>query len=232
MEVQDVPAIATAARSRGVLTGCDNTWASSLLFKPLAHGVDFAAEALTKYVGGHSDLLLGSITVRDLDLRKGLKDVLRMFGIGVSPDEVTLALRGIETLGVRMAHSGRVAKDFAERLQSSPAVARILHPALPSCPGHEMWARDFAGASAVFSIVLKPEVGHRVFDAMSRLRLFAIGASWDGTHSLIAPMAIAPDRTVRPWNPAEPVVRLSIGLEEPGELWADLAGFLTALAEP
>jgi cystathionine beta-lyase len=232
MEVQDVRAIAAVARSRGVLTGCDNTWASPLLFKPLAHGVDFAAEALTKYVGGHSDLLLGSITVRDLDLRKGLKDVLGMLGIGVSPDEVSLALRGIETMGVRMAHSGRVAKEFAERLQSSPVVARVLHPALPSCPGHDIWTRDFAGASAVFSIVLKPEVGHRVYDAMSRLRLFAIGASWGGTHSLIAPMAIASDRTVRPWNPAEPVVRLSIGLEEPGELWADLTGFLAALAAP
>jgi cysteine-S-conjugate beta-lyase len=231
MEVQDVPAIAGVARSRGVLTGCDNTWAGPLLFKPLAHGVDFAAEALTKYVGGHSDLLLGSITVRDLALRKSLKDVLRMFGIGVSPDEVSLALRGIETMGVRMAHSERVAKDFAERLRSSPAVARVLHPALPSCPGHAIWARDFKGASAVFSIVLKPEFGPRVYNAMARLKLFAIGASWGGTHSLIAPMAITADRSVRPWNPAEQVVRLSIGLEEPGELWSDLAGFLAALAE-
>ena len=231
MEVQDVPAIAAVARSRGVLTGCDNTWAGPLLFKPLAHGVDFAAEALTKYVGGHSDLLLGSVTVRDLALRKGLKDVLRMFGIGVSPDEVSLALRGIETMGVRMAHSGSVAQQFAERLQSSPVVARVLHPALPSCPGHDLWLRDFKGASAVFSIVLKPEFGIRVDDAMARLKLFAIGASWGGTHSLIAPMAIAPDRSARPWNPAEQVVRLSIGLEEPGELWSDLSGFLAALAE-
>ena len=229
MEVQDVPAIVAAARSRGVLTGCDNTWAGPLLFKPLAHGVDFAVEALTKYVGGHSDLLLGSITVRDLALRKALKDSLRMLGIGVSPDEVALALRGIETMGVRMAHTGRVAKDFAERLQASPVVARVLHPALPSCPGHEVWARDFTGSGAVFSIVLKPEFGDRVYPAMSRLRLFAIGASWGGTRSLIAPMGIAADRSVRPWNPAEQVVRLCIGLEEPGELWADLEGFLAAL---
>jgi cystathionine beta-lyase len=231
MEVQDVPAIAAVARSRGVLTGCDNTWASPLLFKPLAHGVDFAAEALTKYVGGHSDLLLGSITVRDLALRKGLKDVLRLFGIGVSPDEVALALRGIETMGVRMAHSGRVAADFAERLQRAPSVARVLHPALPSCPGHEVWKRDFTGASAVFSIVLKPGLGDRLNDSMARLKLFSIGASWGGTHSLIAPMAIAPERSVRPWDPTEPVIRISIGLEEEGELWADLTGFLAALAE-
>jgi cysteine-S-conjugate beta-lyase len=230
MEIQDVPAIAAVARSRGVLTGCDNTWAGPLLFKPLTHGVDFAVEALTKYVGGHSDLLLGSITVRDLALRKALKDTLRMLGIGVSPDEVALALRGIETMGVRMAHTGRVARDFAERLQASPVIARVLHPALPSCPGHEIWARDFVGSSAVFSIVLKPEFGDRVYPAMARLRLFAIGASWGGTRSLIAPMGIAADRSVRPWNPAEQLVRLCIGLEEPGELWADLEGFLAALA--
>jgi len=231
MEVQDVPAIAAVARSKGVLTGCDNTWASPLLFKPLAHGADFAIEALTKYVGGHSDLLLGSITVADLALRKRLKDTLGLLGIGVSPDEVSLALRGIETMGVRMAHSGRVARDFAERLQGQPVIARVLHPALPSCPGHALWQRDFKGSSAVFSIVVRPECCDRVYPAMSRLRMFAIGASWAGTRSLIAPMAIATERTVTPWNPAEAVVRLSIGLEEESELWADLAGFLGAIAE-
>ncbi|UFZ05507.1 aminotransferase class I/II-fold pyridoxal phosphate-dependent enzyme [Bradyrhizobium ontarionense] len=230
MEVQDVPAIARTAQARGVLTGCDNTWASPLLFKPLAHGVDFAIEALTKYVGGHSDLLLGSITVRDLALRKAINEVLGVLGIGVSPDEAALALRGIETMGVRMAHSGRVARDFAERLQSAAAVARVLHPALPSCPGHEVWTRDFAGSSAVFSIVIKPEFKERIDPALGRLRLFAIGASWGGTHSLIAPMDVAADRTVSPWNAAEGLVRLSIGLEEPGELWQDLSRFLDALA--
>ena len=232
MEVQDIPAIVKAARARGVLTGCDNTWAGPLLFKPLAHGVDFAIEALTKYVGGHSDLLLGSITVNDLALRKALKDALGVLGIGVSPDEAALALRGIETMGVRMAHSGRIAREFAERLQGSPAVARVLHPALPSCPGHEIWLRDFAGSSAVFSIVIRPEFKARIYPALGQLRLFAIGASWGGTHSLIAPMDVAADRTARPWNDAEGLVRLSIGLEEPGELWADLSRFLDALAAP
>ncbi|XUM21300.1 trans-sulfuration enzyme family protein [Bradyrhizobium oligotrophicum S58] len=212
MEVQDVPAIVAAAKARGVLTGCDNTWASPLLFKPLAHGVDFAVEALTKYVGGHSDLLLGAITVKDLALRKAIKNVLGVLGIGVSPDEAALALRGIETMGVRMAHSGRVAREFAERLQHAPAVARVLHPALPSCPGHEVFVRDFTGASAVFSLVVKPEFTARIYPALGQLRLFAIGASWGGTHSLIAPMDVIADRTVRPWNAAEGLVRLSIGL--------------------
>ncbi|CCD89496.1 Putative cystathionine beta-lyase (CBL; Beta-cystathionase; Cysteine lyase) metC [Bradyrhizobium sp. ORS 285] len=229
MEVQDVPAIVAAAKARGVLTGCDNTWASPLLFKPLAHGVDFAVEALTKYVGGHSDLLLGSITVKDLGLRKALKDVLGPLGIGVSPDEAALALRGIETMGVRMAHSGRVALDFAKRLQDAPAVARVLHPALPSCPGHKVFARDFAGASTVFSIVIKPEHTSRIDHALGQLRLFAIGASWGGTHSLIAPMNVVAGRTIRPWDAREGLVRLSIGLEEPGELWQDLSRFLDAL---
>jgi cystathionine beta-lyase len=230
MEVQDVPAIARAAQAAGVLTGCDNTWASPLLFKPLAHGVDVAVEALTKYVGGHSDLLLGSITVKDLGLRKAVKDVLGVLGIGVSPDEAALALRGIETMGVRMAHSGRVAREFAERLQDAPAVARVLHPALPSCPGHEVFMRDYKGASTVFSLVIKPEFTARIYPALGHLSLFAIGASWGGTHSLIAPMDVAADRTVRPWKAAEGLVRLSIGVEEPGELWEDLSRFLDALA--
>ena len=230
MEVQDVPTIARIARAKGVLTGCDNTWAGPLLFKPLIHGVDIAVEALTKYVGGHSDLLLGSITVNDPTLRKSIKDVLRLVGIGVSPDEAALALRGIETMGVRMAHTGRIAREFAQRLQTSAVVSRVLHPALPSCPGHETWKRDFSGSSAVFSIVVRPEFRERVYPAMAALRVFAIGASWGGTRSLIAPMNVAGDRTVRRWDSSESLVRISVGLEEPGELWSDVESFLAAIA--
>lgn len=231
MEVQDIPAIVRAAKAKGVLVGCDNTWASPLLFKPLAHGVDFVAEALTKYVGGHSDLLLGSITVADLDLRLKLKDTLRMVGIGVSPDEAQLALRGIETLGVRLAHMGRVSEDFAKRLDGLPAVARVLHPCLPSCRGHEFWKRDFAGSSAVFSVVLKPGVEARLGPALTAMKVFAIGASWGGTRSLIAPMAIKNDRTVTPWTLDGEVLRISVGLEDAEDLWCDLAGLFEALAE-
>lgn len=229
MEVQDVPAIVAAAKAKGALVGCDNTWASPLLFKPLAHGADFAVEALTKYVGGHSDLLLGSITVSDLGLRQRLKDTLRMVGIGVSPDEASLALRGIETMGVRLAHMGRVAEEFARGLEGHPAVERVLHPALPSCPGHEVWRRDFAGSSGVFSIVLKPGAEERLGPALTALRVFAIGASWGGTRSLVAPMAIKSDRTVIPWTEPGLVLRLSIGLEDRDDLWEDLAGLLHAL---
>ena len=231
MEVQDVPAIVAAAKAKGALVGCDNTWASPLLFKPLAHGADFAIEALTKYVGGHSDLLLGSITLRDLDLRKRVKDTLRMVGIGVSPDEAALALRGIETMGVRLAHMGRVSEEFARRLQHLPAVETVLHPALPSCPGHAFWKRDFKGSGGVFSVVLRPGCEQALDPALTAMKVFAIGASWGGTRSLVAPMAIKGDRTAKPWTPEGPVLRVSIGLEDPDDLWSDLEGLLRTLEQ-
>ncbi|EFH09325.1 trans-sulfuration enzyme family protein [Teichococcus cervicalis] len=230
MEVQDVPAIARAAKARGVLVGCDNTWCTPLLFKPLAQGCDFAAEALTKYVGGHSDLLLGSVTVRDMALRQRMKEVLRSLGIGVSPDEVSLALRGIETMGLRLAHMGRVSEMFARRLQDHPLVEQVLHPCLPACPGHAVWARDIGGSGGVFSIVLQPGAEAALNPALTALRVFAIGASWGGTRSLIAPMAIRGERSARPWTRDGAVLRISIGLEQEDELWADLEGLLATLA--
>lgn len=232
MEVQDLPAISRVAKARGVLVGCDNTWASPLLFKPLAHGADFVVEALTKYVGGHSDLLLGSVTVADLGLRQKLKDTLRLLGIGVSPDEVSLALRGIETMGLRMAHTGRVAEDFARRLSNQPSVERVLHPSLPGCPGHDVFKRDFKGGSAVFSIVLKPGAERHLDAGLSALNVFALGASWGGTRSLVAPMAIKEGRTATVWASEGTVLRISIGLEDPDELWRDLEKLLGALELP
>lgn len=231
MEVQDAPAIIAAAKAQGVLVGCDNTWATPLIFKPLAHGADFACEALTKYVGGHSDLLLGSVTVADLGLRQKMKEILRGFGIGVSPDECQLALRGIETMGLRVAHMGKVSEDFARRLVQFGAVESVLHPALPSCPGHEFWKRDMGRSSGVFSIVLRPVAEAQLEAALSALRVFSIGASWGGTRSLIAPMAIKGDRSVVPWSPEGPVLRISIGLEDPDDLWTDLDAMLAALEQ-
>jgi cystathionine beta-lyase len=229
MEVQDFRAIAAAAHAAGALVGCDNTWATPLLFKPLDHGADFVAEALTKYVGGHSDLLLGSISVRDLALRQRLKDTMRMIGIGVSPDEASLALRGLQTMGVRLAHVGRVALDFAQRLQAFPAALRVLHPALPSSPGHALWARDFSGASGVFSVVLPAAAEPLLGPALTAMRLFAIGASWGGTHSLVAPMSIEGIRLTPPPATDGTILRISVGLEDPAELWDDLATLFTAL---
>lgn len=232
MEVQDIPAIVKAAKARGVLVGCDNTWATPLIFKPLAHGVDFACEALTKYVGGHSDLLLGSVTVADLTLREQLKVTLRGLGVGVSPDECQLALRGIETLALRLSHMGEVSEDFAKRLSRSPAVETVLHPALPSCPGHEFWKRDMGRSSGVFSVVLKPVPQAQLEAALSALRVFAIGASWGGTRSLIAPLAPESERTVVPWPYPGPSLRISIGLEDQDDLWNDLDALLVALERP
>lgn len=229
MEVQDFRTIADVAHAGGALVGCDNTWATPLLFKPLNHGADFVMEALTKYVGGHSDLLLGSISVRDLALRQRLKDTMRMIGIGVSPDEVALALRGIETMGVRLAHVGRVGLDVARRLQDFPAALRVLHPALPCCPGHEFWQRDFAGSCGVFSVVLPAEVDSLLGPALTAMRLFAIGASWGGTRSLVAPMSVEADRVVTPWPEKGTILRISVGLEDPDELWDDLATLFRAL---
>lgn len=228
MEVQDFRAIADAAHAGGALVGCDNTWATPLLFKPLDHGADFVMEALTKYVGGHSDLLLGSVSVRDLALRQRLKDTMRMIGIGVSPDEVALALRGIETMGVRLAYVGRVALEFARRIDMMPDF-RVLHPALASCPGHPFWARDFAGSSGLFSVVLRPEADAALGPALSAMRMFAIGASWGGTRSLIAPMTVAADRVATTWPDKGTIVRISVGLEDPEELWADLVTLFDAI---
>jgi cystathionine beta-lyase len=230
MEVQDVPAIIQAAKAKGALVACDNTWATPLLFKPLSHGADFAVEALTKYIGGHSDLLLGSITVADIELRQRIKLVLRDMGVGVSPDEVALALRGIETLGVRLRHVGRVSEEFAQALQASSVVERVLHPALPSCPGHEFWKRDFGGSSGVFSIVLKPGAEANLETAMTELKIFAIGASWGGTRSLIATTALKEERTVVPWTSKGAVLRICVGLEDEQDLWKDLSDMLGKLS--
>jgi cystathionine beta-lyase len=232
MEIGDLPAIVAAAKARGVLTGCDNTWATPLLFKPLAIGMDFSMEALTKYVGGHSDILLGSISVADVTWHRKLRDTTRMIGIGVSPDDCALALRGLETMGVRLTHMGRVSTDFARRLATHPAVASVLHPALPDCPGHEFWRRDFKGASGVFSVVLKPGLDAGLDDALSAMKTIAIGASWGGTRSLIAPMSVVNDRIVTSWTEEGRILRISVGLEDPEDLWDDIETLFDALVRP
>jgi cysteine-S-conjugate beta-lyase len=210
MEMLDVPAIAAAARERGVLTAADNTWCSSLYFKPLAHRVDFSVEALTKFAGGHSDLLLGSVAVRDEALFRRLRDVQGLLGIGASADDCFLALRGLETLEIRLERQSAAARQIAQWLAAHPAVKRVLHPALPDDPGHRLWQRDCPGAGAVFSFRLRDaswEAARRFTDA---LRVFRIGASWGGTRSLVAVYKDGP------------TLRLSIGLESAGELISDL----------
>lgn len=229
MEVCDIPAIASIAREAGALVGCDNTWASPLLCKPLKLGVDVVAEALTKYVGGHSDLLLGSITFRDFDLYSRVRRQLANLGVGVSPDDCSMALRGLETMPLRLERVGGVAKEFAVRLAAKLGDGAVLHPALPSAPGHDAWKRDFAGGSGVFTIALRAARPERLDEALDRLSVFAIGASWGGTRSLVAPMNLAGDRTFGEIDGQAVFLRVSIGLESPVDLWDDLSRLLTGL---
>jgi cystathionine beta-lyase len=222
LEVQDLPAIAEAAHAAGILVGCDNTWASPLLCKPLALGADFVVEALTKYAGGHSDVLLGSVTVGDPVNDRKLRSSLRALGIGVSPDDCSLVLRGIETMGVRIAHVGRIAADFACKLSYSPAVQRVLHPALSDHPGHAIFKRDFKGASGLFSVELDPSTAPALSMSLDQLKFFAIGASWGGTRSLLAPITLTTSADVTSSPETRTYLRISIGLEDPDDLWEDL----------
>lgn len=226
MEVCDLPAISAMAREAGALVGCDNTWASPLLCKPLSLGADFATEALTKYVGGHSDLLLGSISFRDFDVYSRVRRQLANLGVGVSPDDCALALRGLETMPIRLERAGRVAKEFAERLADLIGADAVLHPALPSSIGHRFWKRDFKGSSGVFTLRLNNADQIKLDEALDRLSVFAIGASWGGTRSLVAPMTLAGERTFQTMEERTVFLRVSIGLESPSDLWDDLRSFL------
>ncbi|NTA40301.1 trans-sulfuration enzyme family protein [Agrobacterium salinitolerans] len=229
MEIMDLPKVAAIAHEHSALVGVDNTWATPLNFKPLTHGADIVTEALTKFVSGHSDVLMGSITIKNLALLKPIRSLIGRMGIGVSPDDASLVLRGFETLGVRLRHSERVALDFAARIAAHPAVEQVLHPALETFPGHALWKRDFIGSSGVFSIVFKPEAADHVAAALDTLQVFAIGASWGGTRSLAAPMPIEGFRTATTWAGPGVILRLSIGLEDEDELWADIERLLAAL---
>lgn len=221
-EVQDVPAIVAAAHKAGVLVAADNTWASHLLFKPLAHGVDISMQALSKHAGGHGDLLMGSLAVRDEALFRRLKDTARFLGYGVSPEDCALCERGLMTMPVRMRHAAATAVEIVTWLSQRPEVVQILHPAMPEHPGHAVWKRDFSGAAAVFSIVLRPELAPPQNEVLRRMRLFKLGASWGGVHSLIAVNDPRKGRTSLDWLPSGPVWRLSIGLEAREDLIGDL----------
>jgi len=229
MEVQDVPAIAAAARRAGVPTALDNTYAAGVLFDAFAHGVDVTMQALTKYVGGHSDLLLGSVTVRDDTHYAALGDAHQLLGMGVSPDDCSLALRGLQTLGVRLQQLEESALAVARWCAEQPEVEVVLHPALPSCPGHDVWERDFTGSASVFSVVfaeqISPAATVRLVDGLT---LFKIGYSWGGVTSLAMPHFELP-RRYRPYGSR--LVRFNIGLEAVDDLLADLErGFTTLRA--
>lgn len=228
MEVQDVLAIAAAAHERGAIVVLDNTWSAGVLFDAFAHGVDVTMQAITKYIGGHSDLLLGSITVRDDALYQRLGAARKVIGYAVSPDDCSLALRGLQTLGVRLSAVEDSALAIAYWLSERSEVELVLHPALPSCPGHEFWKRDFTGSSGVFSFVFAPgPTREQVFAFVDSLELFEVGYSWAGTASLAVAYTIGSAHGRPPYD--HRLVRLSIGLESTSDLIADIERALQAL---
>ena len=220
-EVQDVPAIAAAAHARGAVVLMDNTWASPLFFRAFAKGVDLSIQAATKYIGGHSDVMLGTVSA-NANIWPRLSETVHLLGLCAGPDDIYLALRGLRTLGVRLAQHQQAGLKIARWLAQRPEIARVLHPALEGCPGHAIWQRDFSGATGLFSIVFKPVEKHAVYAFLDGLKLFGIGASWGGYESLAIPFDCAPVRTATPWAPGGPTVRFHIGLEDVADLIADL----------
>ncbi len=231
-EVQDVPALAACAHGKGAAVLMDNTWGIHA-FQPFAHGVDVSIQALTKYVVGHSDVLLGSITTREELQWKRVRDAALVLGQYASPDDCWFALRGLRTMAVRLERQMQSGLEVAAWFSGRPEVLRVLHPALPGAPGHDLWKRDFSGACSLFGVVFQPDISteatHRMVDA---LKLFGIGASWGGYESLALPTTGFVSRSVGNLDLfGGPMVRFHIGLEDPVDLIADLEGAMSLLKE-
>jgi cystathionine beta-lyase len=228
-EVQDVPAIAAVAHARGAVVLLDNTWASPLYFRALEKGVDLAIQSGSKYIGGHSDLMLG-VVAANAKCWPRLNETVFTMGLCVGPDDMYLGLRGLRTMAVRLAHHNQAGLTVARWFAQRPEVARVLHPALESCPGHDIWKRDFTGACGLFSIVLKPVPETAVHAFIDALTLFGIGASWGGFESLVIPFDCDDVRSTTVWSPGGPAVRFHIGLEDVDDLIADIERGFAALA--
>ena len=228
-EMQDIPAIAAAAHSKGAVVLMDNTWGTPLYFSAFDKGVDLSIQAGTKYIGGHSDIMLGTVSANAKTAER-LKTTVGTMGLCVGPDDMYLAQRGLRTLGVRLARHYESALKIAHWFAQRPEVARVMHPALESDPGHAIWKRDFAGASGLFSIVLKPRSEKAVHAFMDSLTLFGMGFSWGGYESLVILFDCTEYRTATKWAPGGPTLRFHIGLEDPGDLIADLESGFAAMA--
>lgn len=235
-EVQDVPAIAEEAHQRGAVVMLDNTWASPLYFKPFEHGVDLCLSALTKYVGGHSDLLMGSVSCSET-VYPTYRQFQRDMGVAVSADDCALALRGLRTLPTRMkAHADGAAR-VVDWLLGRPEVEEVLWPALPQDPGHALWRRDFLGASSLFGLTLREDLSSEAHLAamIDDLALFGMGYSWGGFESLILPVQPQTSRSATRWpregRPKGRLIRLHVGLEDPQDLIDDLAAGFARMAK-
>ena len=220
-EMQDLPAIAKAAHKAGARVIMDNTWASPLLCNPFALGADVSVQAGTKYIVGHSDAMLGMVTVNEKSYAP-VKQAFEDLGASPGPDDCYLALRGMRTLAVRLERQGETGIRLAKWLAKRPEVARVLHPALPGDPGHKIWRRDFKGASGLFGVVLKPVAEKSVTAMLDGFELFGMGYSWGGYESLAIPTYPHKIRVTRDWDPAYPCLRFHAGLESPSDLIADL----------
>jgi len=228
-EVQDVPAIVAAAKAKGVLTMLDNTWGTPLNFKAFDFGIDISLEAATKYIVGHADAMLGIIICRDKHY-KCLKSTVVTLGNSPGPDDCYLGLRGLRTLSVRLARHGETGLGLAKWLEGRDEVERVIHPALPNDPGHQLWKRDFTGTCGLFAMILKPVSDTALAAMLDEMELFSMGFSWGGFESLILPIKPEYCRTVTSWPPegssGGPLLRLHAGLEDIDDLIADLeAGF-------
>jgi cysteine-S-conjugate beta-lyase len=227
MEIQDIPAICAAARERAVPVAIDNTYGAGILFDAFGAGVDISVQALTKYAGGHSDVLLGSISTRDPALDRKIRKVQQLTGLGVSPDDCSLVLRGLKTLDVRLRRLEESAMTVARWLDQRDDVTAMLHPAFRDCPGHEVWKRDWTGSASIFSIVLGNWTRGQVERFVDSLQLFKIGYSWGGANSLV----MCYRDLKRPTAESGPLlVRLNVGLEDPLDLIEDLEQALASVA--
>ena len=228
-EMQDVPAIAAVAHEHDVCVVMDNTWATPLFFPPHERGVDLAIEAGTKYLSGHSDLLLGLVSANEKYWPQ-LKQTHDSMSNCAGPEDVFLALRGLRTMELRLREAERQALALAKWLQARPEVSRVLHPALPDYPGHAIWKRDFLGSSGLFSVILKPAGPKKVAALLDNLELFGLGYSWGGFESLVIPFDCRPYRTATKWEPEGPALRFTVGLENIEDLQADLDRGFAAMA--
>ncbi len=225
-EIQDIPAIAAVAKARGITLMMDNTWATPLFFKPLDHGVDIVIHAATKYPSGHSDVLMGFVSANKSHAKQ-LNDANTWLGFCVGGDDAALVLRGMRTMGLRLERHQKSALELAQWLESDKRVARVLHPALPTFPSHELWKRDFCGASGVFSFVLNGGGRKEVQAFLDALQIFGLGFSWGGYASLAVEVWLA-DRKIAKAPAEGPTIRLQIGLEDVVDLRADIEGGLDA----
>lgn len=228
-EMQDIPAIAEVAHARGAVVLADNTWASPLYCRALEKGVDLSIQSGTKYIGGHSDLMLGTVSANEKTVQR-LKDTAYGMGLCVGPDDMNLGLRGLRTLAVRLARHYQSGVTVARWFEQRPEVLKVIHPALPSHPGHHIWKRDYTGACGLFAIVLKPVPEKAVMAFLNGLTLYGMGASWGGFESLAIPYDVHDYRTATKFEPGGPSIRFHIGLEDTGDLIADLERGFAALA--